>query len=147
MTTSKGFDLIFQRETTSADRKLPPLYSKLFLKKNWGLLLKESICSQREQILSFKSTLQWEGSQIIPCHLFPLEVYQFHLMSNGIKWNLMASLRQINCILMYGNERVIQPIKWNWKKGLGYLFFQSHMVLTRDGYHGDMYITYLSWVW
>ena len=47
---------------------------------NWGLLLKERICSLREQIFSFKSSPNEEGDGLRlsheKVHLFPLEQYK-----------------------------------------------------------------------
>ena len=43
----------------------------------WELLLKERICSQRERILSFKSSSLWYGKSLLPQFVTSLECYFF----------------------------------------------------------------------
>ena len=51
-----------------------------------GLLLKERICSLWEQILSFKSSPQWERVQMISMfELLPLEVYPLPFLDGFFK--------------------------------------------------------------
>ena len=63
-----------QRETTrtSSDSLQLCPFSK------WELLLKERICSQREQILSIKSSFLWYGKSLLPHRVTSLECYYFY---------------------------------------------------------------------
>ena len=51
------------------------LQSRSFSKR--GLLLKERICSQRERILSFKSSFLWYGKSLLPHKISSLECYYY----------------------------------------------------------------------
>ena len=62
-----------QRETTGSSSDSLQLcpFSK------WKLLLKERICSQREQNLSFKSSSLWYVKSLLPHKVTSLEYYYF----------------------------------------------------------------------
>ena len=68
----------FLRETTLPDKEVAYLVFETF--QEVELPLKERICSQREQILSFKSSPNESGANTSMSDLFPLEVYPFPLM-------------------------------------------------------------------
>ena len=63
-----------KRETMGSSSDSLPLspFSK------WELLLKERICSQRERILSFKSSSIWYGKPILPQCVTSLECCYFY---------------------------------------------------------------------
>ena len=63
-----------QRETSGASsdsHQLRPF-------SNWELLVKERICSQRERVLSFKSSSFWYGKSLLPHKVTSLECYYFY---------------------------------------------------------------------
>ena len=64
MDTPERFCCHFTKGDNFLRQEVASLVSETFLK--WWLLLLERICSQREQILSFKTSPQKEGRQIFP---------------------------------------------------------------------------------